>query len=212
MSRVLIATVVFLTCAGTGFTQDTAFLTQKLAQENRETLADDVQRFGDAARGAIAFYNPNSTVRSCHQANGSGRRLGPDLTEKRDVTTQHLIESILHPSAKIKEGFETVAIQDLDGNLISGILLSQTENELVVDRIEQPEKPLRINLEDVEEWKKTKLSTMPEALANQLADRNQFLDLIAYLRRLADEGPAAESELKPANVSSLRPLPEYESR
>ena len=214
MNRFAIAAFGFMVLVLTSLSvaQDSSFLTNKLVQEPGVELSDDVRRFGDPARGAVAFFKPELNCAKCHQANENGRRLGPNLAEKRDVTTQHLVESILHPSAKIKEGYETVTVQDLDGNLISGILIEQNETELVIDRIEQPDKPQQIPLDEIEDWKKTSLSTMPSGLANQLADRNEFLDLIAYLRRLADEGETAESELRPNNLTSLRPLPEYEAR
>ena len=176
-------------------------------------MAEDVSRFGDPARGAMAFYQPVLNCVKCHVAGESGRRLGPDLNEKRVIATTYLIEAILKLSEDIKEGFGTVAVRTLDGKLITGVLAEETDSYLLVDRIEQPEKPLKILKDDIDQWRKTRLSSMPEGLANQLADRQQFLDLVRYLTEIAKKGPERAEELKPAaSLFALPPLPKYEAR
>ena len=99
-----------------------------------------------------------------------------------------------------------------DGRQVSGVLVEESDSKLVIDQIEQPDKPLELKKENIDDWKKTKLSSMPEGLANQLANRQQFLDLISYLDAIAVGGPAVAAELRPTNMAALAPLPEYESR
>ena len=175
-------------------------------------LVSDAQKFGDPRRGALAFYQPTMNCARCHEEQSGGRRLGPDLSEKRDIDYSHLVESVLRPSAKVKEGFETVKVLLDDGRQISGVLVKESDAALVIDQIEQPEKPLEINQDRIDDWVKTKLSTMPEGLANQLADRQQFLDLVSYLAAIATEGAGRAVELKPVGLAGTAPLPEYESR
>ncbi|QEG23739.1 DUF6797 domain-containing protein [Mariniblastus fucicola] len=182
-------------------------LTQKLLAEPAEQLSGDVERLGNPARGAIAFYRPAMNCAKCHDS--ATRSLGPDLTKKRDVSTLHLIQSVLSPSSAIHKGFETVRIALNDGRLVTGILTEESDTALTVDSIEQAE-PQTILKSDIEEWARSKQSSMPTDLANQLADRQQFLDLISYLAAI--EGDAALQEnLKPA-TATIAPLPEYESR
>ncbi len=191
--------------------QDPNSLSESLQSEPLSQLSSDAQKFGDPQRGAMAFYEPTMNCARCHVAQADGRRLGPDLSEKRKVDIPHLIESILQPSEKIKEGFETAMILQDDGRQITGIIVKETATHLVVDQIEQPEKPLQIPKDSIDDWTKTKTSTMPEKLANQLADRQQFLDLISYLNEIAINGAGRAAELKPAGLGVLPPLPEYET-
>ena len=193
-------------------TEKQSSLSKRLQAESVEQLVNDAAKFGDAQRGAIAFFQPAMNCARCHEASVSGRRLGPQLSEKRNVDTSHLVESVLHPSAKINEGFETVKVLLADGRLVSGILASETDDRLYLDQIEQPEKPLEILKANADDWSKTKTSTMPVDLVNQLVDRQQFLDLIAYLTEIAAAGAGRASELRPAGSIALTPLPEYESR
>jgi len=187
-------------------------LQKQLESESIEQLVADAQRLGDPVRGAAAFYLPEMNCAKCHVANNAGRQLGPNLAEKRDVKFNHLINSVLKPSAEIKEGYESAVIETNDGDLLTGVLIEATDESITIDQIEQPEKPLVISLEDVEDWRKSNVSSMPEQLANQLTDRRQFLDLVRYLKEIADGGPAREEQLKPALLAVNVPLPEYESR
>ena len=207
---------VFLLC----FVVQTEFLaaqqlrlTDKLAGEDLSALAAEVTRFGDPVRGAIAFFRPEMNCAKCHEPGSRGRRLGPDLAERREFTIEKLADSILHPSAEIREGFETTLLMLDDGRQISGIVVDESETEIRIDRIEETSEPLVISQSEIEDRKKTKLSTMPEALANQLADRSEFLDLVRYVEEIARGGPARAAQLLPTtSMAASAPLPEYESR
>ena len=182
-------------------------LAQQLLAEPTDVLARDVEKLGDPARGAIAFHQPTMNCAKCHDS--AARKLGPDLSLKQETTTQHLIESVLNPSATIHEGFETVRIAMDDGRLITGILERETEEALIIVSIEQTD-PLTVSKENIEEWARSKTSSMPVDLANQLGNRQQFLDLISYLKAIVGN-PELQTKLKPA-TTAVAPLPEYESR
>ena len=206
---VVIVSLSLSLAASAAFAQS---LQKQLESESIEQLVADAERLGDPVRGAAAFYLTEMNCAKCHVANSNGRQLGPNLAEKRDVKFDHLINSVLKPSAEIKEGYESAVIQTNDGDVLTGVLIKATDESITIDQIEQPEKPLVISLEDVEDWRKSKVSSMPEQLANQLTDRRQFLDLVRYLKEIADGGPAREEQLKPALLAANVPLPEYETR
>ena len=193
--------------------QETDSLSNRLANEPIQQLISDARKFGDPARGAIAFYKPTMNCARCHEpaAANQKRRLGPDLTEKREADWAHLAQSVLQPSAKIKQGFGSVQVLLANGRHLTGVLVSQDDQGLVVDQIEA-NKPIRIDDADIDDFKEIKLSSMPQGLANQLSNRQQFLDLVSYLAEIATQGPARAAELKPGNLPTLAPLPEYESR
>ena len=191
-----------------------ANLQGELERDDLLELAEEAQRFGDPARGAYVFFQPELNCVRCHETLDGGRGLGPSLSEKRDVRIEHLVESVLHPSRKISKGYETVIVQLVDGEVISGVLAEEpTDAGLAVNRIEEPDQVRRIDDGDIEQWKRAKTSSMPEQLVNQLAGRQQFLDLICYLREIAENGPERAEELAPPkSFFALAPLPEYESR
>jgi putative heme-binding domain-containing protein len=138
--------------------------------------------------------------------------LGPDLTQRREVAVQELIEAVLTPSKKIREGFETQVFALVDGRQLSGVVASEDEQAIRLDRIEEPDQPLVLDPEDVLDRRRSEVSMMPVGLANQLRDRKEFLDLIRYLVELSREGPARAVQLRPATASlALAPLPPYES-
>jgi putative heme-binding domain-containing protein len=186
-------------------------LDAQLKANSLEQLAVDAEQYGDPLRGAIAFFQPTLNCARCHEPQ-SGRRLGPDLSEKREVVLAHLIESLLDPSAKITEGFQSVSVLLEDGQQINGVLIDETDSELVVDRIEQTAQPLKIPKSEIDQWKPTKISTMPTGLVNQLTDKQQFFDLASYLNEVSAGGPARALELRPTNLAVVAPLPDYESR
>jgi putative heme-binding domain-containing protein len=190
---------------------DGQLLAEKLAAEQAQILASDAERFGDPVRGALAFYTPTMNCARCHEPT-SLRRLGPDLSEIREATSEHLVDSVLRPSSEIRKGYETVLVQKLDGTSLQGLLVRESDNELTIDQIERSDKPIVIAKQDVDDWKRIETSTMPDGLANQLVDRQQFLDLIAYLKEISQYGPDRVAELKPAGALAMKPLPEYESR
>ena len=184
-----------------------AQLTQKLLAEPTDKLIADVAKFGNPGRGAVAFYLPEMNCAKCHDS--QGRQLGPDLTEERDASASHLIESVLKPSAKIHEKFKTVRIAHEDGRMISGILVLETEDSIVVDSIEQAQ-AIEIPKDEIDEWAYSKTSSMPVDLANQLSNRQQFLDLVSFLSAIVGKKELM-MKLKPMSAA-IAPLPEYESR
>lgn len=186
-------------------------LQERLEQESIKQLAEDAARFGDPVRGALAFYDPRLNCAKCHEKGNRTRRLGPDLAARRAVDIEHLIRSVLHPSDEIHKDFRTVVVEMPDGRLLSGVLVLDTTDKLILDQIEQATDPLVLDKSEIEQWRFGKKSTMPEQLANLLVDRAQFLDLIAYLKAIADEGPARAESLRPAGADLTPPLPEYES-
>ena len=156
----VVSMLVWTTASSDSLAQDAnTRLDSKLKSESPAQLVDDATRFGNPVRGAIAFHKTTMACTLCHQANDEGRQLGPDLTAKREVTFEHLIQSLLEPSAKIHEGFESVAVQTEDGKLISGILVKETDQSLVVDMVERPDEPLTIPKDTIDDWKPTKTST-----------------------------------------------------
>ena len=81
-------------------------LNEQLSAEDPAKLAQQAREDGNIVRGAILFHQGNINCAKCHNS-AEEDRIGPDLSRmEKDVTDEHLIESILNPSKVIKEGFE----------------------------------------------------------------------------------------------------------
>ncbi|MDE0736627.1 MAG: protein containing Coagulation factor 5/8 type, partial [Pirellulaceae bacterium] len=141
-------------------------------------------------------YNRSLSCVKCHDPQ-SGDRLGPDLAAKRDgVTDPFLIESILHPSKSIRKGFEQIAVITDNGLVVTGFRVKDDARELIL-REPAGGKQITIKKDAIDEILPSPKSAMPPGLANQLGNRQQFLDLARFVMEIYDGGPKRLSELKP---------------
>ncbi len=143
----------------------------------RETLAG-----GDAERGRKIFQERAevSCIR-CHRVRGVGGEVGPDLSNiGQEKPREYLLSAIVEPNQSIAKGFESVSLLLDDGRTISGVLRSETADEL---RVITPEgKLLTIPVSQIDERAVGK-SSMPEDLARKL-ETTELRDLVEFLANL----------------------------
>jgi putative membrane-bound dehydrogenase-like protein len=161
---------------------------------SRRTLAAR----GDAVKGKTFFQSQSCTA--CHtDADGQAPK-GPHLVDiGKRYSAGELVESILKPSAKIAQGFETYLFEMADGKVITGFVVSQSARTVLIREATglQHELPLA----QIESRAIQKQSVMPDGLVNTLTPE-ELADLIAYLRSLTSDEPAKERDPAP------RPAPE----
>jgi putative heme-binding domain-containing protein len=108
-----------------------------------------------------------------------GKELGPDLsTIGRQNSREQLLESILEPSKRIDPKFVSYLLETDDGRVITGLLVSRDEREIVLKDAQNME--LRFAADHIERLVPQQPSLMPELLfrdmtAQQLADLIEFL-------------------------------------
>ena len=178
------------------------------------SLAVEAREKGDAGRGAVVFFQPHLACSKCHSVgDGKPSPLGPDLaTLGKEVTDAQLVESVLEPSKAIRKGYEAVSVATEDGKLLAGILVERTADRLVLRDLARNGEQVTLKAADIAEVKQQAESLMPAGQMNQLASRQQFLDLIRYLMEVRDGGPARARALQPqAHLITLN-VPEYEKR
>jgi putative heme-binding domain-containing protein len=188
-------------------------LDQQLLREDRQALARDARRLGDARRGAAVFYQPALACARCHVGNQADAPspLGPDLTSIGEkVPDTDLIESILEPSKVIKKGYETVTIVTQDGRTFAGLLAGERPDAVVLRDLGQDGKPFAVARSQIEQQGKGGPSLMPAGLVNGLSSRQQFLDLVCYIMEVAEYGPIRARALRPDPLLVAPPLPAYE--
>ncbi len=137
-----------------------------------------VRRRGDGKAGKKVF-DTVGTCANCHQVKGKGKNVGPDLSEiGSKLSREALYTAILDPSAGISHNYETYQLLTLDGVVISGLLISKTDDEVHLRTAEGIDK--NVASDDVDVLAKQSISLMPENLHSNLSVQ-QLLDLIDYL-------------------------------
>jgi putative heme-binding domain-containing protein len=191
LNSTLFAAAVWVLLLGPGGNKSVAqTLAEKLIAEDPGRLTEEARANGNIVRGAILFHQGNINCAKCHRPSAEQDRLGPDLGKMdADATGAFLIESILQPSRVIKKGFETSVIESIDGRIYSGIVLAEDEHRVVIRDSRNPDQLVTLDRENIEEMRPGTLSSMPENLANELKDRQQFLDLLRYVIDIRERGP-----------------------
>jgi putative heme-binding domain-containing protein len=148
-------------------------------------IAELVRRKGDAARGKELFFGMTAACAKCHRVKSEGKEVGPDLSEiGAKLSKEALYLSILDPSAGVSFNYETWLVRDLDGTVLSGVLVSQTDDEVELKTAEAIVHKLKKS--DLEQMKKSAISLMPADLQKQLAAQD-LVDLVEYLAELKKE-------------------------
>ena len=171
-------------------------LNEKLVEEDLSKLAADARKTGDIVRGAILFHQGNINCAKCHQPASEKDRIGPDLSRLgTEATDAQIVESILQPSKVISKGFESTVVLTVQGQVVTGVLVS-SDDQLIVLRSGQEIGPLiTIARKEIAESKLSPKSSMPDGLVNELKNRQQFLDLLRYVFDVRDRGPQAENSV-----------------
>jgi len=156
-------------------------LEQELLAEPAAKLAKIAIAKGRVAYGKELFFRSAAACAACHDTPAGTTQIGPDLTKPtKKLSNEDLVNSILRPSQSIEKEFAQVKVLTFDGLVLTGILISQTEEKIVIRGIADP-KPITVLMDDVEDIADVKTSAMPEGLVKLLKDRQQFNDLMKYV-------------------------------
>ncbi|MFM8436104.1 MAG: c-type cytochrome, partial [Planctomycetia bacterium] len=144
-------------------------------------LAELVKQVGDPARGRAVFTGAG-TCAKCHVVGGEGKNVGPNLSGiGTKLSRQALYESILMPSAAISHNYETYTAVLDDGRSVTGLLVSQTPEQVVLKPADGVDATLAAK--EIDELVKQPISLMPADLANTLSAQ-ELADVVAWLETL----------------------------
>ena len=157
-------------------------LENELLAANSADLAKIAMQRGDFERGKKVFYESAAACFACHNPPaGAAAALGPNLAELKTVLTpEELVDSVLRPSKRIDKDFAQVSVVTVDGKILTGIRVSENDQELVLRNLAQTE-PMKIPADDIEEVLQSRTSIMPAGLTKQLKTRQEFDDLMKYV-------------------------------
>ena len=144
-------------------------------------ISELIARKGNAVRGKTIFET-TGTCAKCHIVNKKGKDVGPDLSEiGSKLSRTAFFESILFPSAGIAHNYEMYSVVLNDGNVVSGLLTSQTDQAVTIRNKEGINRT--ISAGDVDEIVKQKISIMPADLQKLLSEQD-LVDVVEHLTTL----------------------------
>lgn len=138
----------------------------------------------------------------CHQLGQQGFAVGPDLDAVLNRPEESWLLDILDPSGTINPKFRTYTVVTKAGRVTSGVLAGESATSITLRREKnETETILRT---DIDEWKASAKSLMPEGLEKDLSPQ-QIANLLAYLQSVRQSTPLRRVlfEDEPAFVQAL---------
>ncbi len=173
-----------------------------LSDAEMKRLTSDALAKGDPHRGEEVYRRAQLGCVSCHAIGGAGGRVGPDMTSiGASAPADYLVESLLYPNRKIKEGYHSILVTRKDGEEQMGILVRETSDELVLRDATGNE--ASIAKRQIQS-RTTGASLMPSGLIDALGQQEK-LDLVRFLSELGKPGAFDASKGNVARVWALHP-------
>jgi putative heme-binding domain-containing protein len=146
---------------------------------------------GGPSRGAQVFRDAQCA--NCHRFNGRGERIGPDLSAvSQRFTRKEILESIVYPNQVVSDQYASKVVT-AHGKTYTGIAVKNADGSMTV--LTSDGKKSELAAADIEDVQTSKLSTMPEGLANRLT-LEQIADLFAYLMKSPEPAVAGRTPAK----------------
>ncbi len=167
----------------------------QLSADEMARMVEEVKQKGDPHRGEAIYRRQDLACQRCHAIGDAGGLVGPNL-RSLGATAQidYIIQSLLDPNAKLKEGYHTLVVINDAGKQFAGIKLRQTDTAVILRDAEGRELSIPLDSIDIQT---DGASLMPSGLTEKLT-RQELLDLIAFLSAL---GRIPEYTITPDNLA-----------
>lgn len=163
---------------------------QKVIASYRSALTAD----GHPVQGKAIFAR---TCAACHQLEGVGQKVGPDLSALSNRSKEILLQAILDPNQAVEAKFISYTAVTKNGQIFSGLLASETGTSITL--VATDGKTHELLRADLEELFSSGKSAMPEGLEKDIAPA-QMADLLAYL---GANIPALQRKTFPGNTPEV---------
>jgi putative membrane-bound dehydrogenase-like protein len=149
------------------------------ANSDRQKVIDDYKAAlaltGDKTRGKAVFAKSCS---ACHQLEGVGSAVGPDLATIANKSPLYLLTEILDPSRNLDSRYAEYRAITRDDRTVTGILVSETATAITLRG--QQGKEETILRSELESLRGSGKSLMPEGLEKDVT-KQDMADLLTYL-------------------------------
>jgi putative heme-binding domain-containing protein len=158
---------------------------------------------GNPVNGEKIYRRPELGCMMCHSIGGAGGKVGPDMTSLGASTplVNYIVESVLLPNKKVKEGYNSVQIVLKDGDEVTGNLVRE-DNEQVILR-DATAREVSVPKRNIAS-RQMGGSIMPAGLVDYITPQER-LDLYAFLKELGKPGPYDATKQNVARVWRLNP-------
>ena len=130
---------------------------------------------GDPSAGMAVFKR---VCAICHQLQGVGIDVGPNLGALNEKNPETLSIAILDPNREFEARYGSFTVGMTDGRVLTGLIASETASAVTLRRQEGKEDV--VLRRDIEEMAASGQSLMPEGLEKDLTHKD-LADLIAFL-------------------------------
>ena len=150
-----------------------------LPNADRQKVIDDTMfattQSGDANLGKIVYKNQCS---KCHQHQGEGVKIGPDMTGMAAHPKKELLIHIMDPNRDVEGNFRQYVVSTKGGKILTGMLASETKSS--IELIDTEAKKQTVLRDDIDEIKASDRSLMPEGFEKQLS-KPDLVNLLEFL-------------------------------
>jgi len=137
---------------------------------------------GNAEEGKAIFGGSTTAAcMQCHTLTAGIPSVGPELSKiATKLTPDRLLKAIVDPQGEIAEGYGLISATLKNGNLVSGLLVKETKEELT---LRLPATPITNTVSKANIVSRTKSATAMPVMTSLLT-RMEVRDLVAYLSTL----------------------------
>jgi putative heme-binding domain-containing protein len=136
---------------------------------------------GDPQRGEWVYRRAELQCVQCHRIGGVGGLVGPDMTSiGAQAPSDYLLESLLNPAAKVKEGYNAKLVRTEDDEVLAGIPIRESDDDVVLRLADGKE--IAVAKSNIAEIKDSR-SLMPDGLLDSLTEA-EAIDLLRFILEL----------------------------
>ena len=157
-----------------GIVQDSSQAKLAALAHWRTELSPTTLASASLEKGAVLF---KKSCANCHKLFGEGQTIGPDLTGSNRGNLEFVLGNTIDPSSVVPKQFTTSVIGLRDGRVITGVIVSETAQGIVV---QTDKEQLSIAQMDIEQSRNTGKSLMPDGLLDNLTP-SEVRDLVAFI-------------------------------
>jgi putative membrane-bound dehydrogenase-like protein len=140
------------------------------------TSAEDARSLSSSAKGKQLFQQH---CRTCHQRQGDGNRIGPDLTGVAGRSPTDILADILDPNRSVSVDGRGYTLVTKSGSISTGILAGETTTSVT---LKKPGGAIESTLRsEIEELRYTGKTLMPEGF-DRLMTPEELAQLIGFLK------------------------------